>query len=157
MRPFVGGRFDALDQRQHGISLSLHGRFEADGFNTVPEVAAGFAAARRFGHVLLLAHGEYGHGLAESEHNAALGLAVTQRVSDLVRVGVDSHFRIDLERDQHEPELEPDWQLQAGPLAAATIGSLCATMGGGVSALRYRLSTTNHLGAVAYAGLGAVF
>jgi hypothetical protein len=156
-RPFVGGRLDVLRERDDGFALSLHGRFQADGFNTVPEVAAGVAGAKAVGDFTLLANAEYGHGLADEERNAAGGLALVQHSGKWVRVGADSRFQIDLERDTDEPEDEPDWRLQAGPLLLVTLGSFCVSAGGGLTALRYRLSSTDHLGAVAYAGLGAVF
>lgn len=156
-RPFVGGYLDVLEQKKYGLNLSLLGRFESNGFNAVPGVAAGFAVSRDFDGTLLLASAEYGHGLDDNEQNAAGSLAFMQRLSQNFRLGVDGKFQIDLERDQSEPLDEPDWRTVGGPLLAASIGSFSATLGGGVSALRYRLSETNHVGAAAYAGIGAAF
>jgi hypothetical protein len=156
-RPFVGGYLDVLEQKKYGLNLSLLGRFESNGFNAVPGVAAGFAVSRDFDGSLLLASAEYGHGLNDNEQNAAGSLAFMQRLSQHFRLGVDGKFQIDLERDQSEPLDEPDWRTVGGPLLVASMGSFSATLGGGVSALRYRLSETNHVGAAAYAGIGAAF
>ncbi len=156
-RPFVGGFFDALEQSKYGLNLSLLGRFESNGFNTVPGVAAGFALSRSFGGTLLLASAEYGHGLEDNEQNAALSLAFMQRLSQNFRLGLDGNFQIDLERDQTEPLDEPDWRTTGGPLLVASISNFSATLGGGISALRYRLSDTTKVGPAAYAGIGAAF
>lgn len=156
-RPFVGGFFDALEQSKYGLNLSLLGRFESNGFNTVPGVAAGFALSRSFGATLLLASAEYGHGLEDDEQNAAGSLAFMQRLSQTFRLGLDGKFQIDLERDSSEPLDEPDWRTTGGPLLVASISNFSATLGGGISALRYRLSDTTKVGPAAYAGIGAAF
>lgn len=156
-RPFAGGYFDLLQQNKHGISLSLRGGFESRSFNQVPEVTAGFALSHDFSGSLLLANAEYGNGLQGNERNAAAGLAFLQRLNDHFRLGVDSRFQIDLERDLDEPPGELDWRSVGGPLLLANLGPVAATLGGGVSALHYRFATTTLVGATAYAGLGAAF
>jgi hypothetical protein len=156
-RPFIGGFYDALEQRKYGLNLSLLGRFESNGFNTVPGLAAGFALSRSFGGTLLVASAEYGHGLEDDEQNAAGTIAFMQRLSQHFRLGLDGKFQIDLERDQDEPLDEPDWRTTAGPLLVASLGNFSATLGGGISALRYRLSDTTRIGPSAYAGIGAAF
>jgi len=80
-----------------------------------------------------------------------------QRLSEHFRLGLDGKFQIDLERDQTEPLDEPDWRTLGGPVLVASIGSFSATLGGGVSALRYRLSDATLVGPAAYAGIGAAF
>jgi hypothetical protein len=72
-RPFVGGYLDVLKQGQHGINLSLHGRFESASFNVVPGVAAGFGLSRNFGGSLLLFSAEYGQGLQSDERTTEVG------------------------------------------------------------------------------------
>jgi len=156
-RPHLGAYFDALEQREHGLNLSLLGRFESNGFNAVPGFAVGFALSRSFDGTLLLAGAEYGHGLQGNEQNAAGTLALMQRLSEHFRLGLDGKFQIDLERDQTEPLDEPDWRTLGGPVLVASIGSFSATLGGGVSALRYRLSDATLVGPAAYAGIGAAF
>ena len=156
-RPFIGGFVDVLDQQRYGINLALHGRFESNSFNAVPGVVAGFALSRRFEHTLLVANAEYGNGLQGNERNAAAGLAALQQVAEHFRLGVDSRFQIDLERDLDEPKDEPDWRVVGGPLLLANAGPFAASLGGGFSALRYRLADTTHQGVIAYAGLGAAF
>jgi hypothetical protein len=156
-RPFIGGFFDVLEQSKYGLNLSLLGRLESHGFNAVPGVAAGFALSRSFDGTLLLASAEYGHGLEGNEQNAAGSLAFMQRLSPHFRLGLDGKFQIDLERDGSEPLDEPDWRTTAGPMLVASVGNFSATLGGGVSALRYRLSDVTHVGPAAYAGIGAAF
>lgn len=153
-RPFIGGWADVLEQDRAGVDLSVHARFESDGFNTVPEVAAGIALARSFGDSAVLLNVEYGQGIDDSERNGAVSLAALQRLSDWLRVGLDSRFQIDLERDLDEPTDEPDWRFQGGPVGLATFGAFSVTAGAGLAGLRYRLSPVNHFGAVVYAGFG---
>jgi hypothetical protein len=156
-RPHAGGYFDLLRQKDHGINLSWHGRFESQSFNQVPEVAAGFALSHDFNGSLLLLNAEYGNSLQGNERNAAAGLALLQRLNDHFRLGIDSRFQIDLERDLDEPPGELDWRALGGPLLLANLGPVAATLGGGVSALHYRFAPTTEVGATAYAGLGAAF
>jgi hypothetical protein len=156
-RPYIGGFLDVLDQQRYGINLALHGRFESASFNAVPGVVAGFALSRNFGGTLLAANAEYGSGLRGNERNAAAGLAALQQVAEHFRLGLDSRFQIDLERDLDEPKDEPDWRVVGGPLLLANMGGFAASLGGGYSALRYRLADTTHQGLIAYAGLGAAF
>lgn len=155
--PLVGGWLDALSQKHAGLDLSLHARFESDGFNMVPAVAGGVALARSFGDLNLLMNAEYGHGVHDDERSGTVSFAAVERLSSHFGAGVDSRFQIDLERDSDEPENELDWRLLAGPLALASFGAFSISAGGGVSALRYRLSPVDHVGAALFGGLGAVF
>ena len=146
-----------LEQARAGIDLALHGRFESNGFNTVPQVAGGIAVGRHFGPVLVLAHVEYGHGLGDDERNGAGSIVSSVSIEEHVHVGADTRFQIDLERDGDEPKNEADWRLQGGPLAVATLDRFSLTGGGGVAGLQYRLAPAVHWGPFVYAAVGGVF
>src|SRR5262245_39247807 len=116
------------------------------------------ALGRSIGNVQLLTNIGYARGLErEEEHYASASAAGLVRVSERVQVGVDSHFDIDLERDDDEPAGEREWELQAGPLVTVTAGPLAVTGGAGLTANRLRLEPGTNVGALAYVGLGAAF
>jgi hypothetical protein len=100
---------------------------------------------------------EYGRGLEEGEQYGHAGVAGLYRVADDVQVGIDSRFRIDLERDADEPPGDRDWDLMAGPQATATVGPIAVTAGGGIAANQLRLDPEVRVGALGYLGLGAAF
>jgi hypothetical protein len=157
VRPVFGGRVDALRQERHGIDLAIAAGYEPHGFNTVPAAGALVAVGRSVGAVNLLGNLGYGIGLEEGERYGDARFAALYRVAPRLRVGLDSRFRMDLERDGDEPVSEPDWELMAGPLASVTAGRFVLSGGVGLSALRMRLESKTNAGAVAYAGVGAVF
>jgi hypothetical protein len=155
-RPFVVGRLLLLEQARAGFSLAGIGGFEARGFNTQPDVVVGAAIARRFGALSLLSNITYGQSTASAERNGAMSLAALYRLTDRLQAGLDSQGQIDLERDANEPAGELDWRALAGPFSTVTFGAFAVTLGGGVSALRYRLAPAIASGAMAYAGVGTV-
>ncbi len=157
MRPIVSAKLDALRQERHGIDLAVSAGYEPHGFNTVPAAGALVAIGRGFGDLYLLGNAGYGLGLEEGEHYGDTRLAALYRVTGNLRLGLDSRFRIDLERDSDEPAGEPDWELLAGPAATVTFGRFAVTGGGGLSAIRMRLENDTRVGALAYLGFGAVF
>lgn len=78
------------------------------------------------------------------------------RVHPIVAVGLDARARLDLERDDDEPEGEPDWDLVAGPLATLLVQPLRAGRGGG-SSTKVRASSEVRAGAIAHMTLGTAF
>jgi hypothetical protein len=157
VRPIFAGKVDALRQEGQGVDLAVAGGYEPHGFNTVRAIAATVAVGRTFDDLRVQANVGAGIGLEEGERYGDTRLAALYRVGDRLRAGVDSRFRIDLERDTDEPEGEPDWELVAGPLATMTLGRFALTGGVGVSAIRLRLETNTEVGPITYAGLGTVF
>lgn len=157
VRPIFSGKVDALRQEGHGVDVAVAGGYEPHGFNTVRAVAATVAVGRSFDRLRVQANVGAGIGLEEGERYGDTRLAALYRITDRVRAGLDSRFRIDLERDADEPEGEPDWELVAGPLATMTIGRFAVSGGVGVSAIRLRLETNTEIGPLTYVGLGTVF
>lgn len=157
VRPLFAGKVDALRQEGQGVDLAVAGGYEPHGFNTVRAVAASVAVGRSFDRLRVQANVGAGLGLEEGERYGDTRLAALYRVGNRIRAGVDSRFRIDLERDTDEPEGEPDWELVAGPLATMTLGRFAVTGGLGVSAIRLRLETNTEVGPLSYVGLGTVF
>lgn len=153
----IEGKVDALRQEEHGLDLAIAAGYQSTGFNEVPAVAANLAVGRRLGRLQLLANVGYGRGLEEAEQYGNAGIAGLYRVASDVQVGVDSRFRIDLERDADEPPGERDWDLMAGPQATVTIGPMAVTAGGGLAANQLRLDPEVNIGALVYLGLGAAF
>ncbi len=156
-RPIFGAKVQALRQADAGLDLAVSGGYEPLGFNQVPAVAALASVGRSFGALALVANAGIGVGLEEAERYGDARLAALVRVARDLRVGADSRFRIDLERDSDEPEGEPDWELTAGPLATLTAGRFAVTGTVGLSAIRFRLEDHTSVGAMAQLGVGAVF
>lgn len=156
-RPEAGLRIDALRQERHGVDLAVLGVYEAKGFNTVRAITARVAASRAFGATRVVANAGYGFGLEEGERYGDFRLAGLHGLTEHLQLGIDSRFRVDLERDADEPAGEPDWELMTGPLAAYTIDRFVVTATAGLSAVKLRLVEGSHVGAIAALGFGAVF
>lgn len=156
-RPYAFGLVSLLREADVGVGLGAQGGFEARGFNTVPSVVLGLTGAKHLGRVLLLSGVSYGQALRGPERSGRLQLAATTRVTDRLQLGLDSRGELDLERDGDEPAEEPDFRVRGGPFASFTFGAFALSAGGGVAALRYRLSPSVATGAMGFAALGAVF
>jgi hypothetical protein len=157
MRPDFAVRVDALRQERHGVDLAASVGYEAQGFNLTPAITARLAASRLLGSTRLLANAAYGVGTAQSERFGDLRLAALQRVSRDLHLGLDSRMRIDLERDQHEPAGEAEWEVDAGPVASYALGRFLVSASAGATALKYRLVPGQHLGMISLLGAGTVF
>lgn len=157
LRPDVALKVDALRQEVSGVDLAAAVGYEAQGFNLTPAVVARAAVGRTVKGTRLTANVGYAAGTREGERYGDLRLAAVQRVTRDVHLGVDSRFRIDLERDGAEPAGEPEWELNAGPVAALSLGRFVLSAGGGASAVKYRLVGTRNVGLYGLMGLGAVF
>jgi hypothetical protein len=151
------GKLDALRQEGQGVDLAFAGGYESRGFNEVPALAGTVALARSLGKLQLLANVGYARGLQDAEQYGSAGLAAIYRVASQVQLGLDSRFRIDLERDDAEPAGEREWELLAGPTLTVSAGSVAVIAGGGLAANRLRLAPELNLGAIGYLGLGAAF
>lgn len=157
MRPDFAVRVDALRQERHGLDLAASVGYEAQGFNLTPAITARLAASRLFGSTRLLANAAYGVGTTQGERFGDLRLAGLRRVTRDLHVGLDSRFRIDLERDQNEPAGEPDWEVDAGPVATYALGRFVVSANAGATALKYRLVPGQHAGLISMLGAGTVF
>lgn len=152
------GKLDALRQEQSGVDLALAGGYEQNGFNEVAAALATVALGRRLGGLRLLGNLGYARGVtATEEQYGSAGLSAMYRVAAPLQLGLDSRFRIDLERDDDEPPGEREWELQGGPAFTLTAGSFAVTGGTGLAANRLRLVPGTNVGALAYLGVGAAF
>jgi hypothetical protein len=152
------GKLDALRQETNGVDLAVAGGYEQHGFNEVSAAVGAIAVGRSLGKLQLLANLGYARGIAQTEeHYANAGVAATYRVAESVQLGLDSRFRIDLERDDDEPPGEREWELEAGPTVTVTAGSFAVTGGTGVVTNRLRLVPETNIGALGYVGVGAAF
>lgn len=153
-----GGKVDALRQETTGVDLAIAGGYESTGFNEVAAVGGQLALGRSFGRLLLLANVGYARGLEQQEEQyASAGAAALYRVTSDMQVGVDSRFRIDLERDDDEPPGEREWDLLAGPQVTVAVGPIALSGSAGLSAQRLRLEADTQVGALGQLGVGAAF
>lgn len=156
-RPSVALTVDLLRQAAHGVDLALYAGYQGHGFNTVPAASAALAVGRSFGRLRLLANVGYGLGVERDEHYGEARLGAMVRVHPMVAVGLDARARLDLERDDDEPEGEPDWDLVAGPLATLSFSRFVLGAGVGVSSTKFRASSEVRAGAIAHMTLGTAF
>jgi len=157
LRPEAALKVDALRQERHGVDLAAAVGYEAQGFNLTPAVVARLAVGRTLDHTRLTANVGYGAGTRADERYGDLRLAAMQELSRNLHLGLDSRFRIDLERDNDEPAGEAEWELNAGPMAALSMGRFVLSAGGGASAVKYRFMGDRTVGLYGLMGLGAVF
>lgn len=152
------GKVDALRQEANGVDVAVAGGYEQHGFNEVSAAVATVAVGRSLGRLHLLGNLGYARGIAQTEeHYGSAGVAAVYRVAEPLQIGLDSRFRIDLERDDDEPPGEREWELEAGPTVTVTAGSFALTGGTGVVANRLRLVPGTDVGAIGYVGVGAAF
>src|SRR5206468_10155306 len=112
---------------------------------------------RLLGSTRLLANAAYAVGTAEGERFGDVRLAGLTRVTRDLHVGLDSRLRLDLERNTVEPAGEPDWEVDAGPVATYALGRFVVSASAGATALKYRLVPGDHVGVVSLLGAGAGF
>jgi hypothetical protein len=156
-RPFFLAQLGILDQSDTGLGLALVGGAQAHGFNGDAEAQLGLSVSTRWHNTALLANVRYGQAFSSAERNVSLSVATLRELVPGLDVGFDSQLDCDLERDADEPINEPDWRARGGPLLSVTYSTFALTLGGGMTATRYRLAPPAAWGALAHLGLGAVF
>lgn len=157
LQPDVGIKVDVLRQERHGVDVAAAAGYEALGFNLTPAVVARAAIGRTMGQTRLTGNVGYGAGTRAGERFGDLRMAAMQQLSRDLHLGLDSRFRIDLERDSDEPAGEPEWELAAGPMAALSLGRFVVSAAGGATALRYRLVPDRRVGVYGLMGVGTIF
>jgi hypothetical protein len=157
MQPDVAIKVDVLRQELHGVDVAAVAGYEAQGFNLIPAVVARAAIGRTLDRTRVTANVGYGIGTRAGERFGDLRMAAMQRLPRDLHLGLDSRFRIDLERDADEPAGEPEWELAAGPMVALPMGRFVLSAAGGATAIKVRLAPERHVGVYGLMGLGAVF
>jgi hypothetical protein len=157
IHPSGGVIIDVARQSGSGFDLAIGGEYDAEGFNRVPLVIARLAAGRTVGTVRVSANAALGFGTGDGERAGELELAALHAIAPRLQVGLDAHGAIDLERDADEPAGEPDWTIQAGPVATYALGRIAISAQAGVSAWKLRRSSERDVGAIGTLGLGLAF
>jgi hypothetical protein len=159
LRPTVGLRIGLLSQERQGVDGSLSVFYRGEGL-TEPEgeIETVISVGRRIGRATLIGNVAYGQDPEGSERDGELRGALLARVSPRVFVGVDGRWRFDLgsETRKLEASNEATSDLDAGPVAALTLGPLTVMGHAGVSVVR-RVGREAMTGAVALGGLGTSF
>lgn len=157
VEPAIEGQFDAFSADKNGFDLQLAAGFDANGFNEVPAAYARLSGGADYRGTYLIAATTFELGTQEGERAAGLGLAGIRDLGGHVYLGFDGQLRVDLERDQMEPQGEATWDLQSGPLVSYARGRFAATAAMGLTARQERMATTSDAGAFGTLGVGAVF
>jgi hypothetical protein len=157
VHPSFGALVGVLRQQRVGVDLAVGAEYASIGWNGVPAAIARIAAARSFGTLRLQANAAFGLGVVEGERYGDLRASALQRIGTRMWLGLDSRARVDLERDDDEPEGEASWDLQAGPSATYRTGPVALTALAGISALQLRAGGGPRLGPLLALGLGTAF
>lgn len=157
VEPSIEAQFAAFTSDKHGFDLQLAAGFEANGFNEVPAAYARVAGGADYQGTYLVASTTFELGTQDNERAAGLDLAGIRDLGGHVFLGFDGRLRVDLERDQMEPQGEATWDLQSGPLVGFTRGRFAITAAMGLTARQERMATTSDAGAFGTLGAGAVF
>jgi hypothetical protein len=153
----LGLKLDVLRQESSGVDLAMAGTYGSHGFNLVPAVELAAAIGASVGDTRLMANVAYGQGLELDERHGDVRLGAFRRVARRVHLGLDSRFRMDLERDASEPAGEPEWDVVAGPQGVLSLGRFALIAGGGVSAVKLREGGPAKVGALVTTGVGSAF
>jgi hypothetical protein len=156
-RTAVLGRLPLLPADDGSLALAAFSGAGSFGFNTPYEQSVELLFTERLGPLHLLASAAYGAGIEDDEHNGSAMLATLLSATDSLRLGLHSEVQMDLERDEDEPENEPDYRALLGPLATYSVGSATLAVGGGLSLFRFRQAATASRGPMGYVGLSAAF
>jgi hypothetical protein len=157
LEPSVGLLVDIARQEDVGIDLAFGGDYELAGWNHNEALVTRAAAGSTVGDMRLQANAGFGLATSGGERFGDLRLSGLHPVAEGVYAGLDSRARVDLERDDDEPNGELDWDIQAGPVATLAVGRWSVSATGGVSAWKLRSRDEAKVGAMGALGLGAAF
>jgi hypothetical protein len=157
MRPGLGGRVQLLRQAANGVDGSVTVLYKAEGFTEADgEIETVLAVGHRFDRVSLLGNLVYGQDPEGNERDGELRGAAFWSAGRWV-LGVDSRARFAIGA-QHGPAstVEPRFDIEGGPTAAAVLGPVAMFAEVGPSAFRLEGEKTR-IGLAAIAGVGAGF
>jgi hypothetical protein len=157
LRPSAGVVIDVLREASSGVDLAVGSEYEATGWNRVPAVVARAAIARTMGKTRLIGNVALGVGLTDDELYGDVRAAALRAFGAGIFAGLDARARLDLERDDDEPDGEPDWDVQAGPVITYVIGRVAISAAAGLSAWKLRAGGPTRAGALGALGFGAWF
>jgi hypothetical protein len=159
LRPSIGARLQLLTQERHAVDGSVSVFYRGEGF-TEPEgeIETVISLGRRIGRAIVIANVAYGQDPEGNERDGEVRAAALAQVSPRVHVGFDSRGRFDLGSDRAKLRAsnEATFDLDAGPVAALTLGPVALTGHAGASIVR-RVGTDATVGLIALAGLGTAF
>jgi hypothetical protein len=153
----VSGRLRLLQAGDGSLELAAFSSSGSYGFNTPYEQSVELLFSERSGRLRVLASAAYGAGIEDDERNGSAQLATLLSATHSLRLGLHSEVQLDLERDEDEPENEPDYRGLFGPLATYSISSATFAIGGGLSLFRFRQAATASRGPMGYVGLSTAF
>jgi hypothetical protein len=155
-RPSFGGRAQLLRQERHGVDGAVSVFYRPEGF-TEPEgeIETFVSLGRRFGRATVIGNLVYGQDPEGNERDGEVRAAAQVGMGRWT-LGAEARARFALGA-QHgaQAKAEPTFDLLAGPVAAATLGSIAIFAGAGPTLLR--AGGTSTLGVTGLAGLGAVY
>lgn len=159
LRPTIGARLQLLTQARHAVDGSVAVFYRAEGF-TEPEgeIETVIAVGRRIGRTVVIGNLAYGQDPEGRERDGEVRAAALAAVSERVHLGVDARGRFDLGSDRAKLRAanEPTFDLDAGPVAALSVGPVALTAHAGASVVR-RVGSDATVGLIALAGLGTAF
>jgi len=148
-----------LTQQRHAVDGSLSVFYRAEGL-TEPEgeIETVIAIGRQLGPTALIGNLAYGQDPEGRERDGEIRGAVLTRFGRHFLAGVDGRWRFDLGSDRAKLRAanEPTFDLDAGPVAAMTLGPISVLAHSGVSVVR-RLGQDATAGLIALGGLGTSF
>jgi len=159
LRPAVAARLQLLTQQRHAVDGAVSVSYRAEGL-TEPEgeIETVVSLGRRVGRTSLIANLAYGQDPEGRERDGEVRAAALARLSDRFYAGIDGRWRFDL--GSHPAKLraskEATFDLDAGPVAMATLGPLALAVHGGASVVRLAGRDAS-VGLVALAGVGTSF
>ena len=144
---------------RHAVDGAVSIFYRAEGL-TEPEgeIETVLSLGRRIGRTTVIGNVAYGQDPEGRERDGEVRAATLARISERLSVGVDGRWRFDLGSDAGRlvASHEARYDLDAGPVAALTLGAIAVTGHAGVSAVG-RADGRAAAGLIALAGLGTAF
>jgi hypothetical protein len=143
---YGGLKLQPLRQDRHGVDLAVAGGYTSSGFNLLPALFSELLIGRRFGSVSLIANATYGQSVVDADRFGSLRAAALVQILEPLYVGLDAKVSTDLERDQTEPEFEPQLEGQGAGFVSYAFATITFSARAGVRALRYRQQSDLRVG-----------
>lgn len=161
----LGGRFQVLNQKKHGIDGGFAVFYQPKDFRGEGNVVGGLMLGRRFGRLGLFGSALFGSDPEGDDQDLDGRMSVLYRVGDHLEIGWDNRIRYVLSTDAKRfGTVNTDWELALEPTATVTLGPLAIISEAGFSALQNSgpIGQLNdrrivHTGVIAMAGAGAAF
>jgi hypothetical protein len=158
----VGARVALLNEKKHGIDGGFGFFYDAKDFRNEGNIVGALLVGRHFGKLNLYGNALFGMDTEGDDQALELRVGTGYRLTPALQLGFDSRGRYNMSQDQKRTSTSQlDWELQATPVAAFSLGpiALLANVGPSFVSTTQPGATEAHVksGVIALGGAGGAF